>query len=1839
MIIPRWLYNAFAFVALVWTCGLGPAQTTTVTIPTTTHIANIPRLGINLGGGQTALSYFGPNQLFKNLNYAQGGDMPGFYWATTYECNSGPNSVFNWSNDIADTQGYPTDFWAGATFTTATKDTGASIGSGTVSHSSANTTYPGAGVLLEGLTPQLTRTCNATAEPPPTFIPYGDILTARLLTPGSVALALMTPNNFYGGFPASSTWNTDTSPASTNTIHSLELLTGTVASFADDAVLQNATNPNGTLAATYVPWINVNGTGYTQSVKAKCLTAGCSLGVYVGRPGGTTFLTATLSPTFNTTPGAGWQTFTNTFNASETGAQTSGIYYVLSCTGTCLIQDADLIEPSTLAGNTTPFRDAVVSELQKMHPGSLRYMDSSQWCSDVADEIAPTGNRRWCGASQYVSYVQGSPIGYDDFLQLANVVGADAWISVGITNQPADWTTLINWLNTSGWISTFAASGHKIYLEDGNEPWNTGAVATMVDGEGIAYGGVLGPNMAAAKAASGYNSSVVKLVGDSWTAPFQGYSSFGWLANTMQAAGCTTGTRTNCPDFVTNAPYTLSYLNNFDTTGANVSPTGAPFLDEWAEISNIDSVSAPPSDWLYASGSINVNTAYGISTYNIPMATYESNISLTNGNTVTQTQLNQIASSVGEGLAQGEHMLLQQRDAGVSGPINFFNLAQYYFNYNDTHPPAVGMWGCMIALGTGPGQAVNSANYERPDCTVMDIINQAIGSNNNLIASTQSGTPTFSYPGGQPMAGFAGTKNTILANASVPYVNAFAYANNAKTSWTVLAFNNNLTTSETVVLSGAGAPTGAVTKVLFPNSGNVITDHNEATYVGPSSLPLVVTYPAATATSGTSYTIPAASMIALTYNTSGTPTASTPAFSPAPTVYFSTQSVTVTSSGSLICYNTTGASIVIGGGSSCPGGSTTYTGPITVASTETITAVAGGTGWADSSVGTGAYTITTPPQAATPAFAPGGGLYSAPQTVTITSSTSGVTNCVTTDGTTPTAPTPGTCSNGSPIANGGTISVATSETVKALATIASGFTNSAVTSASYTITPLASTPTFSPVAGPYPSTQMVVITSSTSSVTLCYTQDGTTPTATTGTCTHGSTLANGGTVSVSTTQTVNAIATIASGFQNSNVGSAAYTITGTPTAATPTFSPSTSSGIVGSIYPTISTATSGCGAYINYNFTGNQSGGNLTGTTVGINFYFASAGTVSAQVIGCPGYANSAIATATYAFAVSNWYVRPDGGTHYTANNTSGQCDGHHNAAWVSGTNQPCALNEFSYGYDDGSGVNFNWISAQGDTWIINGCVSSSFNGSTNNCRVGWTNATNATPVRCVGLSAGGCHPPPPPNNTTFEGSNFGSCTNQRYGVSGNEAQIFGGFDVSTIFDLSGSQGTVFACIEMTTHNATGCVTHGSPAMPSACSTSSPYSDFASVAITTNNQTTFTYTDGWIHGFADRGIKGPIGGTESENRVAIQMNGMAGRDFDDGSSTPSANNPTWNYFNGDISWNGCNQEAWPTTHTIPVGYCYSQSSGGYGDGVGTPSGTALNVDLEGSNVTYNTQDGVDLGHVTGASTIVEYGNTFYGNMGAPTKWGQGYSGRLQNLLLVANGYRMSAAITGAPSTFNTYLSDFDRSNDAVSWQMGATQSLALSNITLVTYFPNTFDIGCGLSSCTGSAYTMQNMAVLAYDNPNTYGSGGQAGGPAGYYCQNSSFTQVACNATGQPVMSRSNNLYYGLRTSNFSCPTGFTAEQCANPLLTNQPTGNAGTFTESELDSFLTLTNFTPTSTSPTAGAGILNSFTPSLDYFKTATTSPNPVEGGVNAAPPAPPTAGITKSGNIVSSGNVVGP
>jgi uncharacterized repeat protein (TIGR03803 family) len=329
------------------------------------------------------------------------------------------------------------------------------------------------------------------------------------------------------------------------------------------------------------------------------------------------------------------------------------------------------------------------------------------------------------------------------------------------------------------------------------------------------------------------------------------------------------------------------------------------------------------------------------------------------------------------------------------------------------------------------------------------------------------------------------------------------------------------------------------------------------------------------------------------------PAAATPKFTPAAGTYSSAQSVTSTdtTSGATIYYTTNGTTPTTS--------STKYTSAITVSSTETIEAIAVASGYTNSAVATATYTITLP-AAATPTFSPAAGSYSSAQSVTITDTISGASIYYTTNGTTPT-----TSSTKYTTA----ITVSSTETIEAIA-VASGYTNSAVATATYTITlSAAATPTFSPAAGPYSSAQSVTITDTTSGAAIYYTTNGTTPTTSSTKYTSA--------ITVSSTETIEAIA-VASGYTNSAVATATYTISTTPTAATPAFIPG-SGAFTGSHGVTITDSTPGATIYYTIDGTTPSTSSAMYTGTITIS------STVTIQAIAvAKGYSNSAVASATY---------------------------------------------------------------------------------------------------------------------------------------------------------------------------------------------------------------------------------------------------------------------------------------------------------------------------------------------------------------------------------------------------------------------------------------------------------------------------------------------------------------------------------------------------------------------------------------------------------------------------------
>jgi hypothetical protein len=256
--------------------------------------------------------------------------------------------------------------------------------------------------------------------------------------------------------------------------------------------------------------------------------------------------------------------------------------------------------------------------------------------------------------------------------------------------------------------------------------------------------------------------------------------------------------------------------------------------------------------------------------------------------------------------------------------------------------------------------------------------------------------------------------------------------------------------------------------------------------------------------------------------------AAAPTLLPIPGAYTGAQAVTLAdvTAGASIYYTLDGTTPTTA--------STLYTAPVMVSSSETITAIAVAAGAGVSPIVTGAYIIHAP-QAATPTFSPGPGMYTGSQSITITDATSGANIYYTTNGTTPT-----------PLSTlyTGPVKISSSETVSA---IGGGptFTSSPVASATYSISiPALSAPVFLPAGGTYTGSQTVTITDAVANSVIYYTTDGSTPSS--------SSKQYTGPITISSSETLSAVAT-AIGYTDSAPMRATYSISASGSAETTTY--------------------------------------------------------------------------------------------------------------------------------------------------------------------------------------------------------------------------------------------------------------------------------------------------------------------------------------------------------------------------------------------------------------------------------------------------------------------------------------------------------------------------------------------------------------------------------------------------------------------------------------------------------------------------------------------------------------
>jgi Malectin domain/Legume lectin domain/Chitobiase/beta-hexosaminidase C-terminal domain len=203
--------------------------------------------------------------------------------------------------------------------------------------------------------------------------------------------------------------------------------------------------------------------------------------------------------------------------------------------------------------------------------------------------------------------------------------------------------------------------------------------------------------------------------------------------------------------------------------------------------------------------------------------------------------------------------------------------------------------------------------------------------------------------------------------------------------------------------------------------------------------------------------------------------------------------------------------------------------PQTIGGNMAFVGFTGGTGGLSASQKIETWTFAstaTSTQVQTPLLSPGSETFSGTATVSITDPTSGSSIFYTTDGSTP-VPGAGTTKQYTTA-----LSFTSTTVLNAIAT-AAGDTNSAIATATYTITPTAK-PTVSPAAGTYTSAQSVQLSDASPTPTIYYTTNGTMPT-------HSSTKYTGA-ISVASTTTITAIAS-SPGLGDSPALTATFTIT------------------------------------------------------------------------------------------------------------------------------------------------------------------------------------------------------------------------------------------------------------------------------------------------------------------------------------------------------------------------------------------------------------------------------------------------------------------------------------------------------------------------------------------------------------------------------------------------------------------------------------------------------------------------------------------------------------------------
>lgn len=266
--------------------------------------------------------------------------------------------------------------------------------------------------------------------------------------------------------------------------------------------------------------------------------------------------------------------------------------------------------------------------------------------------------------------------------------------------------------------------------------------------------------------------------------------------------------------------------------------------------------------------------------------------------------------------------------------------------------------------------------------------------------------------------------------------------------------------------------------------------------------------------------------------------------------------------------------------------------------------------------------------------------------------------------------------------------------------------------------------------------------------------------------------------------------------------------------------------------------------------------------------------------------------------------------------------------------------------------------------------------------------------------------------------------------------RLWGAERAAKVINLEGSNHVELACLEVT--DGAACAENhchgGQCTTVAACPRERfPYGDWAGTGISARDSADVVLRDLDVHGLALRGIHAGRLRDWRLERVRLVGNGNAGWDGDLGADD-SSNAGAMHFEQVEIAWNGCIE---PHPAGQPFG-CWGQSSGGYGDGLGTAASGGEWV-FEQVEVHHNASDGLDLLYLRPEASVRVSGSRFASNAGNQLKTGT--SARVADSRI--EGDCASLREHGLPAP------DLCRAGgDAVIFALSAATRVTLENSTL-----------------------------------------------------------------------------------------------------------------------------------------------------------------------------------------------